>query len=99
MYFVVIATHKKEMGKERQRLSEAFGAYVHDPTHHPDVTVHHGGPTLRESDETITGLLLVLDAPSLDAARAFVDDSPYARAGIFGESHIRAWNWLTGSPG
>jgi len=44
-------------------------------------------------------LLLVLEAPSLDAARAFLADSPYAEAGIFAHSHIRAWNWLTGRPG
>lgn len=98
MYFVVFATHKQEMAPERSRLSAAFGDYVHDSTHHPDVTVRHGGPTLAETDETVTGLLLVLEAPSLDAAEAFVADSPYARAGIFAETHIRPWNWLTGHP-
>jgi len=99
MHFVVFATHKQEMGRERSRLSGVFGDYVHDPTHHPDVTVHHGGPTLGESDDTVTGLLLVLEAPSLEAARAFVADSPYSRAGIIAESQIHAWNWLTGRPG
>ena len=63
MYFVVFATHKQEMGSERLRLSDAFTDYVHDATHHPDVTLHHGGPTLGGSDETVTGLLLVLEAP------------------------------------
>lgn len=99
MHFVVFMTHKQEMGQERSRLSEAFTNYVHDSTHHPDVTVHHGGPTLDESDNTIDGLLLVLEAPSLEGARAFVSDSPYAKAGIIAESQIRAWNWLTGRPG
>ena len=99
MYFVVFATHKQEMGSERLRLSDAFTDYVHDSTHHPDVTLHHGGPTLGENDETVTGLLLVLEAPSLDAARAFLADSPYAEADTFAHSHIRAWNWLTGRPG
>ena len=99
MHFVVFATHKQEMGQERSRLADAFGDYVHDPSHHPNVTVHHGGPTLGESDDTVTGLLLVLEAPSLDAARAFVADSPYSRTGIFAECHIRAWNWLTGRRG
>ena len=98
MHFVVFATHKREMGEERLRLSDSFGAYIHDSTHHPDVTVHHGGPTLAESDETVTGLLLVLEAPSIDAARAFVAGSPYAQAGTFAEAHIRPWNWLTGRP-
>ncbi|MCY4595950.1 MAG: YciI family protein [Bryobacterales bacterium] len=99
MHFVVFATHNQGMGQERSRLSDVFGDYLHDPTHHPDVTVHHGGPTLGESDDTVTGLLLVLEAPSLEAAREFVAASPYATAGIIAESQIRAWNWLTGRPG
>ncbi len=99
MHFIVFATHKGEMGQERMRLSDAFGAYLHDSTSHPDVTVHHGGQTLSESGETVTGLVLVLEAPSLEAAQAFIAGSPYAQAGTFAESHIRPWNWLTGRPG
>ena len=98
MYFVVFATHKAEMGQERLRLQDAFAAYLHDLTQHPDVTVHHGGQTLSENDQTVTGLTLVLEAPSLEVAQAFVADSPYAQAGTFAESHIRPWNWLTGRP-
>ena len=99
MHFVAFVTHNQEMGQERSRLSETFGDYIHEPTNHPDVTVHHGGPTLGDGDDTVNGLLLVLEAPSLEAARAFVADSPYARAGIIAESQIRAWNWMTGRPG
>ena len=99
MHFVVFATHKADMRQERLRLADAFAAYLHDPTHHPGVSVHHGGQTLSESGETVTGLVLVLEAPSIEAARAFVGDSPYARAGTFSESHVRPWNWLTGRPG
>lgn len=98
MYFVVLATHKAEMREERLRLEDAFAAYLHDPTHHPDVTVHHGGKTLSESDQTVTGLVLVLEAPSLEVVQAFVADSPYAQTGTFAESHIHPWNWLTGRP-
>lgn len=99
MYFVVIATHKEEMRQERLRLQEAFAAYLHDTSHHPDVTVHHGGQTLRERDQTVTGFVLVLEAPSIEVAQAFVAGSPYAQAGTFAESHVRPWNWLTGRPG
>ena len=98
MYFVVSATHKEEMGQERLRLQDAFAAYIHDHSHHPDVTVHHGGQTLSENEQSVTGLVLVLEAPTLEAAQAFVDGSPYAQAGIFAESHVRRWNWLTGRP-
>ena len=43
MYFVVFATHKEEMGQERLQLQDAFAAYLHDLTQHPDVTVHQVG--------------------------------------------------------
>ena len=69
------------MGQERLRVAEAFAAYLHDSSHHPDVTVHHGGQTLSESGETVTGLVLVLEAPSLEAAQAFVGESPLCPGG------------------
>ena len=63
------------------------------------MTIHHGGQTLSESDQTVTGLVLVIEAPSLEVVEAFVAGSPYAQAGTFAESHICLWNWLTGRPG
>lgn len=98
MYCVVFATHKPEMAQERSRLQDSFAAYLHDHAQHPDVTVHHGGQTLCESEQTVSGFVLVLEAPSIEAAQAFVDSSPYAQAGTFAESHVRPWNWLTGRP-
>ena len=57
-----------------------------------------GGQTLSESEQIVTGFVLVIEAPSLEVAQAFVAGSPYAQAGTFAESHIRPWNWLTGTP-
>lgn len=99
MHFVVFASIRGGMEQARQRQSDAFGAYLHDGARHPAVTVHHGGPTLGDDGETVNGLCLVVEAPSLDAARAFVADSPYGRADLLAESHVRPWNWLTGRPG
>lgn len=99
MYLVVVATHKEGREEERAGLQGAFTAYLRDAAGHPGVTLHHGGQTLDESGETATGLLLVLEAPSLDAAQAFFADSPYAKAGIIAETRISPWNWLTGRPG
>ena len=72
MYFVVFATHREGMGQERLRLRDGFAAYLHDHPDHPDVIVHHGGPTLGDDGETVNGLLLAVEAPSLEAAGAFV---------------------------
>ena len=99
MYFVVFATHREGTGQERLGLRDGFAAYLQNHPQHSDVTVHHGGPTLGDDGESVNGLLLAVEAPSLEAARAFVADSPYGQAGLFAESHVRQWNWLTGRPG
>lgn len=98
MYFTVFATHKPEANVRRNELFDEFGAYLRNHTDHPDVVVHHGGPTLADDGATVVGLLNVIEAPSLEAARAFVDDSPYAKAEIFADVHVRPWDWMTGRP-
>ena len=99
MHFVVFATHREETGQERASLAEAFTAYLDDPSHHPGVIVRERGPTLGDDGRTVNGLLLVVEAPGLGAARAFVADSPFGQANIFAESHVRPWKRLTGHSG
>ena len=99
MYIAAFITNKPGAAEARSESFEAFRAYLHNHPAHPDVVVHHGGPTLADDGESIVGLVLVIEAPSLDAARAFLDDSPYAKAGIFAERELREWEWATGRPG
>ena len=99
MYFIVRATYTEDTEQVRERPSDAFAAYLHDTARHPDVTVHHGGPTLGADGATADGLVLVVEAPSPDTVRAFVAGSPYAAAGLLAETRVRRWNWLTGRPG
>ena len=99
MYFAVFVTHKPDMLETRNALFDDFQAYLRDHPGHPDVVVHHAGPTLADDGETIFGLLNVIEAPSLEAAKAFVADSPYAKAEVFADAQVRAWDWLTGRPG
>jgi len=99
MYFIVRAIYTEDSGRVRERPEDAFAAYLHDAARHPDVIVHHGGPTLAEDGEIADGLVLVVEAPSPDAVRAFVAGSPYAAAGLLAETRVRRWNWLTGRPG
>ena len=65
---------------------------------HPDVTVHHAGPTIADDGETLAGVMLVLEAPSLYAARAFIADSPFAKADVFADGDLRRFDWITGNP-
>ena len=99
MYFVVIGTDKPDVAQARADLQQSFIAYLRDHPDHPEVTVHNGGPTLAEDGESIVGLLLVVEAPSREAAQAFVTDSPYARAELLADLQVRQWEWRTGRPG
>ena len=99
MDFAVWSTNRAGMEELRRATVDAFGAYLRDHPDHPDVTVHMGGSGLDDDAETIIGLLLVLEAPSLDAARNFVADSPFGQANL-ADFQIRpfTWRWRDGRP-
>ena len=99
MYVAAFVTDKPGVAQVRSETREAFRNYLRDHPAHPGVVVHHGGPTLADDGESVVGLLLVMEASSLDEARAFVADSPYAKAGLFAECEVQAWDWTTGRPG
>lgn len=98
MYFAVFGTDKQGLADVRDKHFDAFREYLHDHPDHPGVVLHHGGPTLSEDGTMMTGTMLVLDAPSLEAARAFMEDSPFGRLDLYGDLHVRPWKWLTGKP-
>ncbi len=54
------------------------------------------GPTLAADRETWTGSVHILDLPSADAAREFVEREPYNRAGLFEHHTIRPFKNLLG---
>ena len=99
MYVVVFATDKPGVADLRNETREEHRAYLRDHPAHPDVVLLHGGPTLADDGESANGLLMVVEAPSVDAARAFLADSPYEKAGVLAESQVREFDWVTGSPG
>ena len=99
MYFAVIGTDKPGVAQTRSELQNSFIAYLRDHPEHPDVTVHNAGPMLAEDGESIVGMLLVVEAPSREAAQAFAMDSPYAGAELLADLQVRQWDWRTGRPG
>ena len=99
MYFTIFATDRPETAEVRSRHVEAFREYLHDHPGHPGVVLHLGGRILADDAQTPIGTHIVIEAPSLEAARAFIEDSPYGRADLFAELHVRPWKWITGRPG
>ena len=99
MHVVAFVTHKPGMVQDGSEIQAAYVDYLQNHPEHSGIAVLHAGPTLSDDAETIVGLLLVVEAPSLEAARAFLADSPYGKAGVFAETHVRPWSWRTGHPG
>ena len=56
------------------------------------------GPFLEEDDRTMCGSVIVVEAPSLDAARAIASGDPFAKAGLFASVEIRPWLWVINKP-
>jgi uncharacterized protein YciI len=46
----------------------------------------------------MNGSLIVVDAASLEAARAIAAGDPFAKAGVFGQVDVRPWLWTINAP-
>ena len=46
----------------------------------------------------MNGSLLVIEAPTLEAARRIAAGDPFAKAGLFASVDIRAWLWTINAP-
>ena len=99
MYCVAFVTHKPGRVQAGSELQAAYMEYLRNHPEHPDVVVHHAGPTLSDDSKAIVGLVLVAEAPSLEATRAFLADSPYGKGDVFADVQVRPWEWRTGRPG
>ncbi|MDE0060385.1 MAG: YciI family protein [Defluviicoccus sp.] len=99
MYYSVFATDKPGAAGVRNENTESFRAYLDNHPDHPNVVRHIGGRILGDDGETVMGLMIVIEAPSLEEARAFVADSPYGQANMFEDLRVQPWDWITGSPG
>ncbi|MCO5071031.1 MAG: YciI-like protein [Rhizobiaceae bacterium] len=60
-------------------------------------TLKFAGPFLGE-DGKPNGSLVVIEADSIDAAREIFAGDPYAKAGIFAQTEVTAWNWVFNNP-
>lgn len=60
--------------------------------------VKMAGPVFAEDGQTFAGSLVVIEADTLEAARALAAQDPYAKAAVFARQDIRAFNWLVNPP-
>ena len=89
--YAVWATDREGSLPERLRVREEHRMRLRNPSPHA-VTVLMAGPTLDEPGQSMNGTLLVVEATSAEAVRAFIDDDPYVRQGVYASVDIRPWH-------
>ncbi len=60
--------------------------------------VRIAGPFLDDAGAVMQGSIVVIEAESLEAAKATFAADPYALAGLFASVEIRPWRWVVGAP-
>ncbi len=97
MYFVILGTDKPGHEQVRAALRDLHRQYLGTAAEH-GVTLHHGGPTQSDDGQRMNGMLLIVEAESIEVVEAFVREDPYSRDGLFAWVEIRPWTWTTGRP-
>ncbi|NBC88207.1 MAG: hypothetical protein GVX90_01695 [Alphaproteobacteria bacterium] len=93
MLYACICNDKPNASELRQQTRE---------THLEHLRVNAGaivsaGPLLGDDGSTPVGSLLIVEAESLDAARAMMEADPYAKAGLFEWINVYPWRWVLGT--
>ena len=91
MRYAVWATDREGSLPERLRVRGEHRMRLRNPSPHA-VTVLMAGPTLDERGQSMNGTMLVVEASSAEAVRAFIDDDPYVRQGVYASVEIRPWH-------
>jgi uncharacterized protein YciI len=89
MLFAIINLDKPASLDLRMATREAHLAYVGAA----GAAVRIAGPLFADDGTTMAGSLLVLEFSSLQEAREWAANDPYAKAGLFASSTVRPWKW------
>ena len=93
MLYALICTDKPGSSTLRLEVRPKHFAYIEQ--HKSKVPI--AGPFLSEDGQSMTGSLIVLEAESLEAAKAFSASDPYTQAGLFSHVEIKPWRWSIGN--
>ena len=89
MYFAIHALDRADAGGLRAETRSSHREYVNG------FDVIFGGPLLDE-DGSMCGSLLVVDLPSIEAAREAANGAPYVVTGRFARSSVTGFDLLVG---
>ena len=90
MRFALMTKDKPGALQTRMDNREAHLAYIAETG-----VVEMAGPVL-DDDGQMCGSLIVLEVADMAAARAWAENDPYAKAGLFSEVTLRAWKKVIG---
>lgn len=89
--FLINARDKAGSLEIRMANREAHLAYAKDHMDHIKVA----GPVLTETGD-MAGSTLIMEFSSIEKAREWASNDPYAKAGLFESVEIIAYKWLLG---
>ena len=89
MLFAVWARDAAGMQGTREQVRPRHRVRLRQPEPHP-VKVVLAGPTFGD-DARMCGTMLVVEAETIEAVRAFVAADPYVEAGVYESYEIRPW--------
>jgi uncharacterized protein YciI len=90
MRFALMCKDKPGHLDLRKSNRDAHLAYIKETG-----VVEMAGPLL-DTGGAMTGSLIVLDVADLAAAQSWADNDPYAKAGLFEDVTLGAWNKVIG---
>ncbi len=90
MLVAVITKDKPDSLNLRLETREAHVAYLKSS----DI-VQMAGPFVDE-DGVMSGSMIILEVETLAQARAWADNDPYVKAGLFEKTRIEHWNKVIG---
>jgi uncharacterized protein YciI len=85
MLFAVNNIDKPDALALRMATREAHFAYIKDTG-----VLRLGGPFL-DAKGDMAGSLMIIETADLAAAKAWAENDPYAKAGLFQSSEVRGW--------
>ncbi len=86
MLIALIAKDKADHLETRKANRDAHLGYIKDTG-----VVSQAGPLLDETGQ-MCGSLVVLDVVDMAAAQSWAENDPYAKAGLFADVQLIAWN-------
>ena len=90
MLYAIVCTDHPESGELRSRTRPPHLDFLMQAGER----VVSAGALLSEDGGAPQGSLIIYEADSLDEARAFAADDPFARAGVFAHVAIHPWRVL-----